>query len=206
MEQSSNNTEFHKKVKRIDRWVEYVATRTWIRRGLFIVAVLEATISPLLPELVVAAILSYRKDISWKVLSFISALGSATGASILYLLGKFLYKANEAFFENILGGALGTYTQNLLGHNTFVSVFLAAFTPLPDRIFAFLSGVLSLSFPIVFLAFFLGRVIRVSIVAFFSYHFGDEARRYILKHTRQVTLGLIVLIALYILFKHFAIL
>ncbi len=195
-----------REVKMLDRWIAYIATRSWIRTGVYIVAVLETTVSPLLPELVVAAVLSYRKDISWKLLSLISALGSATGAGILYIFGKYLYKAHAAFFEKILGGALGVYTENLFHYNTFVSMFLAAFTPLPDRIFAFLSGVFSLSFPVVVAAFFIGRYIRVGIVAYFSYHFGDEARHYILKHTRKVACVIVVLLCLYIAFKHFGIL
>lgn len=191
-----------KEASRIDKWIKYAATRTWIRTGLFVVALLETTISPLLPELVVAAILSYRKDISWKLLSIISALGSTTGAGILYLLGKYLYKAHQAFFERIMDASvLATYTQNLFTHNAFVSIFLAAFTPLPDRIFAFLSGVFSLPLFIVLSAFFTGRIIRVGIVAYFSYRFGDEARAYILKNTKRVTIILVLVIALYILLK-----
>lgn len=206
MAHDSDNISVEKEIKRIDRWIKFIATRTWIRTGIYIVALLEATISPLLPELVVGAVLSYRKDISWKVLSFISAVGSATGATVLYLLGKYLYRAHEAFFENLLGGALGTYTEKILDNNGFISMFLAAFTPLPDRIFAFLSGVFSLSFLVVISAFFLGRLIRVGIVAYFSYHFGDEARSYILKHTKMATLAVVILVAFYILLKHFGIL
>lgn len=206
MEHGSDNIHISPEVKRIDRYIKYVATRKWIRTGIYIVALLEATISPILPELVIAATLSYRKDISWRVLSFISALGSATGAAILYIAGKYLYRAHEAFFEHVLGGTLGSYTENLLGHNTFVSMFLAAFTPLPDRIFAFLSGVFSLSFPVIVLAFFLGRLIRVGIIAYFSYHFGDEARLFILKHTRQVTYVLVALIIVYAGLKYLGIL
>jgi membrane protein YqaA with SNARE-associated domain len=197
MEQDFANLE----VRRIDKWVKYIATRKWIRSGVYIVAAFEAMISPLLPELIVAAVLSYRKDISWKVLSFFSALGSATGVAILYTTGKYLYKAHEVFFETHLGGSFGTYTEKLLEHNTFVTMFLAAFTPLPDRIFAFLSGVFSLSFPVVIIAFFIGRYIRVGIVAYFSFHYGSEARAYILKHTKLVTLVVIALIALYVVYK-----
>jgi membrane protein YqaA with SNARE-associated domain len=202
MEPDFANTE----VRRIDRWIKYIATRRWIRTGVYVVALLEATISPLLPELVVAAVLSYRKDISWKVLSFFSALGSVTGVALLYMAGKYLYKAHEIFFEAHLGGSLGIYTERLLAHNTFVSMFLAAFTPLPDRIFALLSGVFSLSFPVVLGAFFVGRYIRVGIVAFFSYHYGDEARGYILKHTKTVTVIILVLLILYVLGKYLGIL
>jgi membrane protein YqaA with SNARE-associated domain len=192
----------NKEARRIDRFIRYVATRTWIKRGIYFVAVLEATISPVLPELVVAAVLSYRKDISWKVLSVISALGSVTGASILYFLGKYLYKAHEVWFEGLLDSSvIATYAERILSHNAFISMFLAAFTPLPDRISAFLSGVFALSFPVVFIGFFLGRLLRVGIVAYFSYEFGDEARHYILKHTKRVTIVIISLVVFYILAK-----
>ena len=201
MEQDFASKTLQKEVGRIDRWIKYIATRSWIKRGVFFVAMLEATISPVLPELVVGAVLSYRKDISWKVLSVISALGSVTGAGILYLLGKFLYKTYESFFDTWLGTSLGGYTEALLSHNTFVSIFSAAFTPLPDRIFAFFSGVFSLYLPLVLFAFFLARLIRVGIVAYFSYHFGDEARVYILKHTKRATIIGTVLIALYIAYR-----
>ncbi len=201
MEADYAEKEIQKGVTRIDRWIKYIATRTWIKTGIFIVAVLETTISPLLPELVVAAVLSYRKDISWKLLSAISALGSTVGAGILYLFGKYLYKTYETFFEKWLGTSLGDYAQNLLAHNTFVSLFLASFTPLPDRIFAFLSGAFSLALPIVLVAFFVGRFIRVGIVAYFSYHFGDEARAYILKHTKRVTIIVVLMVIAYILYK-----
>lgn len=191
-----------KEARKIDRFIKYVATRTWIKTGVFFVALLETTISPVLPELVVAAVLSYRKDISWKLLSFVSALGSTAGAALLYLLGKYLYRTHESWFQNIFDSSLiATYTENLFAHNAFVSMFLAAFTPLPDRIFALLSGVFLLPFLVVVVAFFLGRFIRVGIVAYFSYEFGDEARHYILKHTKLVTAAIVVLVIVYILMK-----
>ncbi len=201
MEQDSAEKEIKKGVTHIDKWIQYVATHKRIKTGIFIVAFLETTISPIFPELVVAAVLSYRKDISWKLLSIISALGSTLGAGAVYLLGKFLYKTYESFFTKWLGTSFGAYTEGLFTHNTFVSTFLAAFTSIPDRIFAFFSGVFLLSFPVVLAAFFLGRLIRVGIVAYFSYEFGDEARAYILKHTKWVTITLVILVAVYILLK-----
>ena len=192
----------NQEVKRIDRIIDYIVHHAWLKTGIFFVALLETTISPIVPEVFVAAALTYRKDISWKILSLISALGSATGAAILYILGKFLYKTHEAFFDHILNtSAIASYTQGVLSGNTFVTIFLASFTPLPDRVFAFFSGVFSLSFIIVVCAFFVGRLLRVSIVAYFSYHFGDEARGYILKHTK-LAFGVVAgLVVAYILYK-----
>lgn len=206
MEQDYADISIEKEAKRIDRWVAYVATRAWIKRGLFVVAAFETTVSPLLPELVVAAVLTYRKDISWKMLSLISALGSATGASVLYFTGKYLYRAHEAAFDRVLGTTVGAYSEKLFEHNTFVSIFLAAFTPLPDRIMAFLSGVFALSFIVTFVAFFLGRLLRVSIVAYFSYKYGKEARRYVLKHTKNVTIAVVALVLAYVSLAYFGIL
>ena len=201
MEQDFASKTLDKEVTRIDKWIKYVATRSWIKSGLFTVAVLETTILPILPELVVAAILSYRKDVSWKLLSVISALGSTLGAGILYFSGKFLYRNYEDFFNGLLGTTLGNYTESLFAHNTFISLFLAAFTPLPDRVFALLSGMFSLPVFVVLVAFFCGRLIRVGIVAYFSYEYGDEAREYILKHTRTATIVILLLVALYIFYK-----
>lgn len=191
----------NKEIKGMDKWVAYVVHHTWIKTGIFIVAFLEATISPLLPEIVVAAVLTYRKDLSWKLLSLISSLGSTLGMSFVYLTGKYLYASHKAWFEHVLGGSLASYTESMFQYNTFVSMFLAALTPLPDRIFAFLAGVFSLSFLVVFVAVFLGRLVRVSIVAYFSYHFGDEARVYILKHTKRAVIIVSALAVLYILLK-----
>lgn len=207
MEQDFANATLTKEAKRIDKWIAYVATHAWARSLVFIAAFLEGTISPLPPELAVAAVLSYRKDISWKMLSVISATGSAVGLSVLYLLGKYAYKTHGAFFKLILGSTpLGAYTESLFSHNTFVSMFFSTFTPLLDRVFAVLSGVFSLSLVVVFVAFFLGRLIRVGIVAYFSQAFGQDARRYILKHTRIAAIVVMLLLAIYIGLKYYAIL
>lgn len=187
-----------KEVKRIDRWIAYVVNHAWVKSGIFIVAFLEATISPLLPELVVGAVLAYRKDLSWVRLSLISAAGSALGASLFYYFGKYLYALNQATFDRFLDGStIAAYTDRLINQNSFVTMFVASFTPLPDRVFALLSGLLAINFFVVVTAFFLGRLLRVGIVAYFSYHFGDEAREYILKHTKKATIAILLLVALY---------
>lgn len=199
MENSSQNEQ----IKIIDKWIKYVINHTYIKTTIFMVAVLEAVFLPLLPEVVIAGVLTYRKNLSWKLLSIISALGSITGVTILYLLGKFLYKTNEFYFELLLNGdgKIATYTQDILSQNTFIAMLLASFTPLPDRILILLSGLLSLPFLLVISAFFLARLLRVGVVAYFSHKFGDLARVYILKHSRRVTVIFVTFLMLYILYK-----
>ena len=96
----------NKKIKRVDRWINYFIHHTWVKTMVFVVALLEATISPLLPEIVVAGVLVYRKDISWKILSFVSAIGSTSGVIILYFIGKHLYYTYQSFFDNFFGSTI----------------------------------------------------------------------------------------------------
>lgn len=206
MVHDSANPTLQQEARKLDRLVSRIAHFRHIRPTIAVIAFLEAIISPILPELVVAAVLTYRKDLSWKLLSLISAFGSALGAGTLYLLGKVLYARHTDFFDALLGSRFGMYGEKLLEHNTFISVFLAAFTPLPDRVFAFLSGLFNLSLVVVFVAFFIGRLVRVGIVAYFSFLYGDEARAYILKHTRSFTIAIIGAILAYIALKYLGIL
>jgi membrane protein YqaA with SNARE-associated domain len=192
-----------KEIKKIDKWVGYIIRHAYIKTIIFVVAILEAIFLPLLPEIIVAGALTYRKNLSWKLLSIISACGSVVGISILYMLGRFLYVRNEVFFDSFLhgGGYITTVTQEILHNSAFVVIFLSAVTPLPDRILAFISGVLSVPFFIVILAFFLIRLLRVGVVAYFSHKFGELARSYILKHSRWAAVGIVVIVLIYIYFK-----
>lgn len=152
---------------------------------LFIVAFLEASISPLLPEALIALVLAYRKDFSWKVLAAVSALGSSCGAMLMYYMGKFLYVGYGTSIISFLHGeGIVDKAKELFNANAFTSQFFAALTPLPDRVFSFLAGAFLVSPFIIFVATFLGRLVRVLPVAYLSYEYGDEARLYIKKHTR----------------------
>ncbi len=192
-----------KEIKKIDKWVGYIIRHAYIKTIIFVVAILEAIFLPLLPEIIVAGALTYRKNLSWKLLSIISACGSVVGISILYMLGRFLYARNEVFFDTFLngGGYIAKVTQEILHNSAFVVIFLSAVTPLPDRILAFISGVLAVPFFIVILAFFLIRLLRVGVVAYFSHRFGELARSYILKHSRWAAVGIIVIVLVYIYLK-----
>lgn len=170
----------------------------------FIVAFLEATISPILPEAFLLVVLAYRKDISWKVLSLISAFGSACGALVMYALGATLYGTYGATIMKFLHGeAVAEKAQELFEANAFTAQFFAALTPLPDRVFSFLGGAFLVSPIIIFVATFLGRLLRVGVIAYLSYEYGDEARVYIKRHTKLVGIALLAIVVLYALYTYF---
>lgn len=168
----------------------------------FILAFLEQSFSPILPEAYVALILSYRKDISWKFLSFVSACGSVCGAFVTYLLGYFLYASYGERLVEVLGwGAVFEKAKVLFADNVFIAQFLATLTPLPDRVFSFVAGAFGASLVLVLVATFFGRLLRISVVAYLAYEWGDEARDFIKKHTKLAILLLVSLALSYLLYK-----
>lgn len=168
----------------------------------FVLAFLEQSISPILPEAYIALILSYRKDISWKFLSFVSACGSTTGSLVTYTLGYFLYASYGERLVEVLGwGAVFEKAKVLFADNVFIAQFLATLTPLPDRVFSFVAGAFGASLILVLIATFLGRLLRVSVVAYLAYEWGDEARGFIKKHTRLAIILLVLLVLLYVIYQ-----
>lgn len=191
-------------LKTIDKWVAYLARHAWIKTIIFITAFLEASISPVLPELVIAAVLSYRKDISWKLLSVISALGTSLGMVVLYILGFYFYEQVGETLVAYLGAAsVMAQAETLFATHAFMTLLVASFTPLPDRVFAFASGVFGVPIIIVFSAVFLARFVRASIVAYTAYEYGDEARAYALKHARLVTMCFVGVLVMYVFYRVF---
>lgn len=189
----------HKTDRHIERLVRTPHTKVVV----FFVAFLEATISPVLPEAFLALILAYRKDISWKLLSAVSALGSAVGSLAMYSLGYFLYGRYGASLLQLLHGEdLVEKARELFNDNAFVAQFVASLTPLPDRVFSFLAGAFEVSLVIVFIATFMGRFLRAGIAAYLSYEYGDEARVYIRRHTKTATVAIVVGLLFYIVYKY----
>jgi membrane protein YqaA with SNARE-associated domain len=193
-----------KLLTRVDETINSLSRTKHIKSVTFVVAFFEATISPILPEAFLLVVLAYRKDISWKVLSLISALGSTVGALSMYALGATIYKTyGTAILSFLHGEAVAEKAQTLFAQNAFYAQFFAALTPLPDRVFSFLAGAFFVSIPVIAFATFLGRLIRVAPVAYLSYEYGDEARVYIKRHTKKAGIAVLVFIVIYILYAYF---
>lgn len=186
-----------------DKLIERLSKSKHIRSVTFVVAFLEATISPVLPEAFLIVVLAYRKDISWKLLSMISALGSSFGALAMYGVGATVYYTyGTRILQFLHGESVAGKAKILFADNAFMAQFIASLTPLPDRVFSFLAGAFLVSPVIIFVATFLARLTRAAPVAYLSFEYGDEARVYIKRHTKKVTIVVIILIALYILYRY----
>lgn len=181
-----------------------LASMKHVHAATFCVALLEATISPVLPEAFVLLVLAYRNDISWKLLSVTSSLGSSFGALCMYLLGKMFYASYGATLIHVLHGeSVLAYAQELFVKNAFAAQFFAALTPLPDRVFSFLAGSFQAPIIAVFVATFVARLIRVMPFAYCSHVYGESARIYLKRHTRTGVYIVAAFVVVYSLYTYF---
>lgn len=174
-------------------------------RTLFAVSYLENFISPIPGDILVAPLAAHHPDRKWFIVlyaTFASVLGSLTG----YLIGYFLFQSIGAPLVAWYGGEDAfTLFKTVFEKYGFATLFVVAFTPLPDKIFTVLSGVASISlFPFV-LAMALGRALRFGIVAYLAATYGRSAYSFLRNKFGLVTILLCIVAIVVVLFSRFAV-
>jgi membrane protein YqaA with SNARE-associated domain len=174
-------------------------------RTLFIVSYLENFISPIPGDILVAPLSAQQPERKWFIVAY------ATGASILgsltgYLIGFFLFQSIGAPLVAWYGGEDAfVLFKTVFEKYGFATLFVVAFTPLPDKVFTVLSGVASLSlFPFV-LAMTLGRALRFAIVAYLAATYGRSAYTFLRTKFGLVTFIISIVVVAIILFSSFAV-
>jgi membrane protein YqaA with SNARE-associated domain len=161
--------------EKMEERVKRAAYTTHAWRTLFLISYLENFISPIPGDILVAPLAAHHPHRKWFIVlyaTFASVLGSLTG----YVIGYFLFQSIGAPLVAWYGGEDAfTLFKNVFEKYGFATLFVVAFTPLPDKIFTVLSGVASIAlFPFV-LAMALGRALRFGIVAYLAATYGRSA-------------------------------
>lgn len=128
---------------------------------------------------------------------FISVL-SLLGAMFGYWLGK---KGGKPILRKLFKEEQTKSVERLFKKYDTKAIFIAAFTPIPYKVFTLSAGVFDLDFKRFFVASIIGRTTRYMIIMGLIYFFG-ESIRYFIEHQLDMviglgTLGLIVLFAFY---------
>lgn len=174
-------------------------------RTLFIVSYLENFISPIPGDILVAPLSAQQPERKWFIVAY------ATGASILgsltgYLIGFFLFQSIGAPLVAWYGGEDAfVLFKTVFEKYGFATLFVVAFTPLPDKVFTVLSGVASLSLLPFVLAMTLGRALRFAIVAYLAATYGRSAYAFLRTKFGLVTFIISIVVVAIILFLSFAV-
>jgi len=173
-------------------WGRKNAEGTHAKFWLAVVAFSESSFFLLPPDVLLVAILIAGAKRWWYwagLTTFWSVLGGIAG----YFIGAVVF--------DVVGMSLISFyglteelaqVQSLFDSNTFLVIFLSAFTPLPYKVFTISAGILSVNFLVFILASILGRALRYFSVAYVVHVFDEYILKIVLRYFNIISLLIIV--------------
>lgn len=162
---------------------------------LFGISFAESSFFPIPPDVLLAAILMTKERVRAFYYASITTAGSVLGGLFGYAIGYF-------FFQTVGVWLVHTYhleaqmvtVQKLFADNAFFAIFVAAFTPIPYKVFTIAAGLFGISIPTFIVASILGRGGRFFAVATVMKYFGGHIARAFYEYFNILSLVLVVLL------------
>lgn len=171
----------------------------WI---LFLTSFAEASFFLVPPDVVLVGLVLAKRE-RWQFYTLITLAGSVLGGLLGYFIGWALFESIGQTIVDFYQLQSGLETVGgWFGQNAFVAIFLAAFTPIPYKVFTIAAGLFSINLAAFIIASIIGRGARFLLVGYLTYRFGIifAGRRYHLVHFLTLLIGLIVVLFAVILF------
>lgn len=180
-------------------WAEHPAG-AW---ALFVIALLESSIFPIPPDVLLIALCVGGVSKSYKF-AFICTAGSLVGGVIGYGIGYWGFELiGEPIVRAYHGEAVMKKIRDWYDMYGFFGNLLAAITPIPYKVFTIASGAFNFSFAEFFLASLIGRSVRFFAVATALYFFGAQIRTFIDKYFNYCAWAfMVLLIAGFLILKY----
>lgn len=192
-------------LKRLYSWTMHWAGTRNAPYALFGIAFAESSFFPIPPDVLLIAMVVANKK-KWLVNAFICTVGSVMGALLGYLIGFAFYEVIgkpiiiSYNLENVVAMVGQKYADN-----AFLTVFTAAFTPIPYKVITIAAGLFRISLPILITASVIGRAGRFFLVAGILRIFGKKISDSIEKYFDIFSIVFtILLVGGFIALKHLA--
>ncbi len=187
-------------IRRMYNWVLHWADTPYGTPALFAISFAESSIFPVPPDVLQIALSASRPRRSF-FYAAVSAVASVLGGIAGWLIGFAFWSALEGFFYDYVPGVNPEnvkYVGELYEQHAFGSIFAAAFTPIPFKVFTISAGVFHehVALSTLILASALGRSARFFLVAAAIWFFGPQVRTFLEKRLELATLGLFALMIL----------
>jgi membrane protein YqaA with SNARE-associated domain len=191
------------KIRSLYDWVLSWAETPYGSPALFVLSFIESSFFPVPPDVLQIA-LSVGKPRRAFWYATISLIGSVLGALLGYYIGFKLWETTSGFFFTyVFTQESFNRVENLYHTYDFWAVFVAAFTPIPYKIFTIAAGVCHLSLFMLFFASVIGRGLRFYLVALLIFFFGPTIKIRIEQYFNYCVIALtILLIAGFISIKY----
>lgn len=170
----------------------------WARteKALVILAFAESSFFPIPPDPILLNMVLERPK-RWLRYAGITSVSSVFGGIFGYVIGI-------ALFESFGTWVIETYELHeqfaelgkLFEESGMITIFAAALTPIPYKIFTITAGAFKLNFAVFLIASILGRTLRFTAVAYAGSRFGKKYEKEIGKYIDRISLGIICLVVL----------
>lgn len=183
-------------LRRCYDWTVAWADHPQAQTALFAVAVIEASVFPIPPDVLLLLLALGRPQLSWR-LAAITTAGSTVGALIGYVIGMFLFASLAApllrFYHAM---AQFEYVQGLFVHYGTWVVAVGGFSPIPFKVVTIAAGAFGLPLPAYFLAVIASRGLRFYLEGGLLYWGGARLHRFVERHFEWFTLIVALLVIL----------
>lgn len=191
-------------IKKIVNWVEKFAEHKKSQLILFIVAFTESSFFLVPPDVLIIAILSHHIQKSWVRIASITTAGSVLGGLFGYFIGYYFYQyigLPIVHFYHLEEQV--THVGHLFNDNAFTAILIAAFTPIPYKVFTIAGGLFSINLFTFVVASIIGRGARFFLVAYLTHKFGERAKQMILNTGDKIlwVVGIVAFGIIYLLSK-----
>lgn len=182
--------------RRLYIWVLSWAHRKHSTTALFLLAFAESSFFPIPPDVLQIALTLERRNRAF-FYATVSAIGSVVGGCFGYLIGWGLWDVvSDLFFSYIPGFTPELYDKvhGWYDQYNFWIIFIAAFTPIPYKIFTITAGVFGIFFPMFVIASAVGRAGRFFLVALLLWKYGPPIRTFIDRYFNMICIAIAVLL------------
>ena len=139
--------------------------------GLFVVAFIESSFFPVPPDVLMIGLVLTPNAPSASLVATVCTVGSVLGAVLGWVIGAY---GGYPLVHRMFGEEKVQRVEQLYNRCGVYAVFIAAFTPIPYKVFTIASGVFRFNIVAMMLASVVGRGMRFFLVAYLSQWFGRE--------------------------------
>lgn len=172
----------------------------WAPAALIVFAFWESSFFPIPPDPLLIAMAVARPELGL-VYAAVATVASVSGAALGYLIGQ---RGGKPIVERLFSREKILLAQRLYWRYDVWAITVAAFTPIPFKVFTITAGVASLDFKRFMLASIVGRGGRFFLVGGLVTIFGESIESWIDQYFEYATVGFVVLLVLGFLAIRFA--
>jgi len=183
-------------IRRLYDWTLEWAKHPHSTKALSVLSFLEASIFPLPVDPLLLA-MGFAKPKKSLYYAFVTTTFSVAGALAGYFIGVYAWQfLSPWFFEFIFSQESFEKVVIHLQGATFLSIFVAGFSPIPFKVFTIAGGVVAAPLIPFVTASILSRGLRYFILGAIIYKMGPRAQIWIEKHFEKITYAVSILLIL----------